>query len=1144
MTRSRQFSLLLLVLLTLTFAASGASAATEIKKIEDESRKTKVKKEEPGDGGPKTGAVSLDEYEQSEFNNEVEMIQKQKSVVRRDQIAKLEKLLRDHPYYENKADVYYRLAEAHWEEARYQNLAAMREFDKQMEAFDKGALKNQPVAPVENYDVSLEYYRRVLREFPDYMRLDEVLYYLGKGAMQQGKAAKDRQLKKEGENTLKRLVQSYPESDLIPKAYLALAEYYFEGNSLFYAKINYEKIINNYKMSAMYNYALYKLAWVYYNLRELEKALGTFKQVVEEVGLAGETGVIQFRGQALNDMVVVWAEVDEDDAWEKAREYFLSVLPEPDAYKKLIRMADLIQASDRHEVAIAMYRHFIERTPTGVHVPEYHDRIYQSYRDLNDMGHIEAYVHEIYKFYDEEKPWMTVNAKGEEAQQEAAATATKLLQNALLWISNDQHRKAEKSAKTRRAAEAKVFYAKAAEYYKMYTDRYPQGEKAYLVNFYYAEILYDQLADYAKAAEQYQAVIDRQKKGEFVEDAALGVIYCREKQLVAAGLLEGGSKKGGIVLKRQKKVKDFEEKIEVTPLDEMEKGYIDAADQYVTIMTDFINDPKLKKKYPKKGAKIPEIMFIAAQTFYRHGMFKDAVTRLQTIFAYNPKHKYASYSVFTLLDCYIRLHRWAKVEEWTRRLIKEKNFTVKPKAELTKIVAISMTEQTKDLVLERKYPLAEKKMKQILKEFGRDPKLAAKITFNLAAVYERWGKLKPAVDTYLKVVKKFPKSSSAPLAMFVIGGLYENQTEYEKAAKYFLKMEKFKKDANAPDALKNAALIWEALGRPDDAIAAWKKYTTLFGKREDVKDIPVVALHIGKIYEGKKTPADDKKAIDVYAKYAKKYKTGPRVVEAYSRLAMLLMNGDKKRNKRRVLANFKETLRVFGKLSANEINAEPKYFAAQAAFMSTEYIFDEFQSVTLNAKSTRQLKKLLTTKAKLHQQLEKTYQSILEYKSLHWNAACLFRIGLLYYDFARVLLDAPIPDGLDIDQEDEYRFALEQVAGPVEEKSLKAFGYALRLAHEKGTYNEWSKLSAEYAAKVNPDNYPLSREDLVTADKVKDSLLSTNIIRTLRRGATEVKLLEVEGEKKEARRKKKSLDFDVIDEGKDKDAGKAKKGSK
>ena len=40
---------------------------------------------------------------------------------------------------------------------------------------------------MEDYGTSLEYYRKVLREFPGYGRIDEVIYYLGKGALKEGK---------------------------------------------------------------------------------------------------------------------------------------------------------------------------------------------------------------------------------------------------------------------------------------------------------------------------------------------------------------------------------------------------------------------------------------------------------------------------------------------------------------------------------------------------------------------------------------------------------------------------------------------------------------------------------------------------------------------------------------------------------------------------------------------------------------------------------------------------------------------------------------------------------------------------------------------------------------------------------------------
>jgi cellulose synthase operon protein C len=841
-----------------------------------------------------------------------------------------------------------------------------------------------------------------------------------------------------------------------------------------------------------------KVARMYFSAGKADESIKMFEIIVSSASMWDAEGGFFLLGQVVNDMVVVYAAMEDDDAWKRAREYFLSIFSEETTYKLLARMADLVQEADKHEVAITMYRHFIERDPNDPRVSEFYDRVYTSLKDLHDDVAIESFVNEVFTVFDPEGTWMTVNKDS----GEAVAIAQTVDQTGLMWTSNYLHRRAEEARET---LDASMDYASAARYYRMFADRHPNAKKAYLVNFYYAEILYDQLHDYEEAARQYQAVIEKNKKGMYVEDAALGVIYCTEKLLIEAGLLEEGPKKGGIMLKRQKLVKDLEEEIEVTPLAPQEKRYVDAADQYVSIMTGFINDPGLKRKYPKKGEKIPEIMFIAAQTFYRHGMFLDAVKRLQTIFAYNPKHKYASHAVFTLLHCYIRLHRWEQVEQWTRKLIAEKNFTVMKKPDLQKIVAISMTEQAKDFVLKRKYRKAEKKLKGILREFGRDKKLASKVTFNLAALYERSRQLKKAVETYEKVFKEFPKSSSAPLAVFVTADLYESQTMYERAARYFEKMERFKEHELAPVGLANAGAIWEALERYDDAIKVYRRYVTLFSGKVDNR--PTVELHIGKLYEAKDTLADDRKAISEYEEFARKHRTGARVVEAWSRMGALLVEAGKERNKRTILKVFENAMGAFARLEAKEITPAAKYFAAQAAFLSTEYLFDEFQAVKIMAISTWKLEKVLTSKVELHQKLKKTYQTILDYKSPHWNAACLFRIGLLYYDCARTLLDAPIPDGLTFDQEDEYHYAMEQVAGPIEEKSLKAFEYALRRANEEQTYNEWSRKSSEFAAMVNPDLFPLQEEKLVTADKLSDPILATDIRRVLERGGKIVDFL-------------------------------------
>ncbi|OQC33819.1 MAG: hypothetical protein BWX66_01959 [Deltaproteobacteria bacterium ADurb.Bin058] len=132
----------------------------------------------------------------------------------------------------------------------------------------------------------------------------------------------------------------------------------------------------------------------------------------------------------------------------------------------------------------------------------------------------------------------------------------------------------------------------------------------------------------------------------------------------------------------------------------------------------------------------------------------------------------------------------------------------------------------------------------------------------------------------------------------------------------------------------------------------------------------------------------------------------------------------------------------------------------------------------------------------------------MDYKSGGWSAGALFKIGLLYYEFKEELLNVPIPEGLDWETESMYMAILEEIARPVEEKSLRAFEKALNLAHQEKVYNKWSSLCGEYAVKVNQDTFPVPGDKLVSPDRMKDTLASTSFIRTLRRGEVEVKMIK------------------------------------
>jgi tetratricopeptide (TPR) repeat protein len=1099
--------------------------------------------------GDKSGTLKKSGFNLSDFENQAvskDQMAKMKTIANKRVgiISKLEKLLRDRPLYPRKAEVYFRLGELNWQQAKYVYLQARNKYDQDMEAFEGKRLATEPVEPKEDYTKALSYYRKVIQQFPDYTRIDQVMFFLGRGALEQGKRMQDRNLAKEGVQYLQKLVGNYPQSRYIAQSHLALGEHFFENDSLYYAKRNYEKIINDFPKAAMFNYALYKLGWVYFNLREFRKTVTTFQKVVANIG--NQTGQVSFRDQALNDLVKTWAEMD--DSWREALDYFKTQLALEPTYDKMEKLAALKLGFDKDQEAIELYNHFIERTPQSVKTPEWFGALIEVRKKINDFGDLEKEIRRVVAFYNPGGRWMNAN----KANEEASAEAIRLGEVNLLYLANHWHLSAEKAEKQRKVQVAAKLYIRAAKDYKLFLERYSQSTKAYVINFYYAEILYHQLEDYREAIKQYKAVMLKDKKGKFIEDAALGVIYSSYEEICRKKIRKCGDRKGGRAsiekIKLNKKQaetarKKESEKIERTALDPLEQDYITAADTYVRILLELRKDPDFMKKKENKdrGTMIPEVMYMAADTFFVHGDFANAVERLKKIFEYDPKHKFAAIASVRMIQAYARLRRWQSVEEWARKLIKQRNYKFKSKEDLQRYIAIAINERAIDLMKQQRTSEAIAESERLIREFKSDKELRAKAMMNLAALYERAKRIKEAVTTYERVVREFKKSSVAPEAQFVIGQLYESQTRFKESAEAFLKMSKFKDNKQAATAVANAAFLRKAMEDYPGAIDAFKTFLKLFPKHENAAQ---VYLEIGYIMEVLNDDKNLKTAIKHYQKFGKKYASEHvRRVEASTRTGRLLRELDSRKQAQRnakrkegkpikkVYNNRKKASAAFAAAVAELPNAmqqvkamgaegknlgpRAKNYAAESMYWIADYVFQDFDDAKIpSTLNPTKLKEALLKKADLHQQAEKKFDQVLMMGDAGWLACAAFRNGLLYYNFAKELFDVPIPFGLSVEQEDEYRAILEEIASPVQEKSLLLLKAALQAAHEKGVYNKCAKDSGVYASKVSPEEYPVDGEDQVNPNKTKDTLLSANFIRYLRRGDTSVDTLKKTREEK------------------------------
>jgi TolA-binding protein len=417
---------------------------------------------------------------------------------------------------------------------------------------------------------------------------------------------------------------------------------------------------------------------------------------------------------------------------------------------------------------------------------------------------------------------------------------------------------------------------------------------------------------------------------------------------------------------------------------------------------------------------------------------------------------------------------------------------------------------------------------EIVDEFGRKNKgLASKALYNIGVIHESARRFPEAVAAYEEVIKRYGKEDVAVQAQFDIGVLYENQTKFAEAAEAFIKMKAFtKNDAmkdKSTDALRNAGLIYEALERYEEAADTFALYIKTFPKEEDV---PQVAFHAAEVQERKGDAKAYAAAAKSFEKVARTYgrKDKQYQLRATAAAGVAYKKADKKANRRKATLLFMKALQEWVKLNEKEpekVEPSTKAYAGLCSLELAEYTYDDYAALSIRALNNKGkfsvsiLKATLIAKAEALAKTQKAFDKVLAFKDPGNAAAAAFRLGLLYYEFSESLFNADVPPGLTEEQVDEYRYQLEEVAAPIQEKALKAFTAALNNALEKDVYNKWSRLSAQYASKVNPDEFPLPGSRL-KPNRTKDTLQSTSFIRAVRRGDT---VVDFTGEKKTGKKK-------------------------
>ncbi|MFB6374600.1 MAG: tol-pal system YbgF family protein, partial [Bradymonadaceae bacterium] len=156
-----------------------------------ESQSERLDKEEKGTKGKKRPGYSQEDVKADKMSaDEIEKLKRRLEDKNREMIKKLDRLIKQDPYSDQKPQWMFQKAELLWELRNMEYLRKRAEYNKCMKAARQGTTdKSKCKEPKPNYTDAQKIYKKILTQFPDYKRLDEVIYRLGQGLIEADKGS-------------------------------------------------------------------------------------------------------------------------------------------------------------------------------------------------------------------------------------------------------------------------------------------------------------------------------------------------------------------------------------------------------------------------------------------------------------------------------------------------------------------------------------------------------------------------------------------------------------------------------------------------------------------------------------------------------------------------------------------------------------------------------------------------------------------------------------------------------------------------------------------------------------------------------------------------------------------------------------------
>ena len=788
---------------------------------------------------------------------------------------------------------------------------------------------------------------------------------------------------KKAESLFWNIIKKHGQSPLVPDAHLAIGEIAFKQKRFKFA-LKHFLSVKKFPDSRVFPYGIYKAAWTYYNLHDAASGMRELEAVVKYGVYVEKENIdsrLDLRKEALSDMAVFFEDVYTPDQGYSYFKKQAGNLPYSDYILKLGHIYNRHGAYKNLEI---VYTEFISQDPYNVSIPSVRNEMVWNYENMKIRELALEQLVEFNKVCNDKNKWFKRNSSSMKLPEEKSA----LLKECENELDGTAIRLAQKWLRMWKKNSTHPIFAKVSEKaFEIYLEREKNSEEYRKARFVFAELLF-QRKKFRKASLNYELAgryFEKSKKNETLgHDARYAAILSLEKAV------------------------------------EKEKSKWKKADE-----DRFAHLVKTYAKLNPKGKYRLDVEFKMALISYEKGRYSVALPVFLRLGKQFSKTEKGLKSQDLYLDILNIKKDYTGLKNYAFGLLNEPGkIETKRKTKLTDIYEQSYFLEIQGLEELKQTAKAIQEYKKFALK-NKNSKLATKAWINAMNMEYASGQLVAGAQSGLEYYKNFPGEKDNVSVLLKSASTYESIAQLVKATQILEILAKI--DKGKKDYWSNLSADYNLLG--ENKAKAIKIYKQVVKSAKDGKQKLHALSQLAKIYDKEHAKPYSRQLHFSFLEQIAKLNIQPESGNAQIVLVEYLFLTNK----------YSEAFTAAKSLlNKKNLSIEAK---SKARMLQAEILDDEFKKQSLKTSIDR-LTLVIGLKTQKMDKAQRAYQSTIRIGNPEVSLKALLKLSDLYASYVHSLRTMPLPKDLPKSEEQSFRAEIENLAIPLEEKSIEAIAQA------------------------------------------------------------------------------------------------------